>query len=171
MGRVSSLKGQVASTRAGSPAIADCGLRISGCGLKEAGNNKQGRPCKTKPISGSNRAKRTQFRPAGAADGADCAKRSQTWGDWGMWAKVVAVWDVAWPGSETCKTNPIRGPGAPRLRIDDCGLRIERCRAGTPNPRSGRGRLYEEPKRAKRTQFVPRRREAKFLVERELRKM
>jgi hypothetical protein len=38
---------------------------------------------------------------------ANCAKRSQTWGDWGVWAKAVVVWGVARPGSETCKTNPI----------------------------------------------------------------
>jgi hypothetical protein len=39
----------------------------------------------------------------------NCAKRSQTWGDWGMGAKAVAVWDMARPGGETCKTNPIWG--------------------------------------------------------------
>jgi hypothetical protein len=44
-----------------------------------------------------------------------------------MWAKVV-VWGGDRPASETCKTNPIWGPGAPRLRIGDCGLRIERGR-------------------------------------------
>jgi hypothetical protein len=45
--------------------------------------------------------------PAQAADRGNCAKRSQTWGNWGMWAKAVVVWPVARPGSETCKTNPI----------------------------------------------------------------
>jgi hypothetical protein len=43
----------------------------------------------------------------GATDGGVRAKRSQTWGDWGMWAKAVVVWGVARPGSESCKTNPI----------------------------------------------------------------
>jgi hypothetical protein len=51
-----------------------------------------------------------------AADGGNCAKRSQTWGNWGMWTKAVVVWGVARPGGETCKTNPIwharRGMGA-----------------------------------------------------------
>jgi hypothetical protein len=42
-----------------------------------------------------------------AADGGNCARRSQTWGDWGIWAKAAVVWAVARPGSETCKTNPI----------------------------------------------------------------
>jgi hypothetical protein len=75
-------------------------------------------------------AKRTQFLPPGAGDGADGAKRSQTWVDWGIWAKAVVVWGVARPGSETCKTNPIWGRGGPRLRIGDCGLWIERRRPG-----------------------------------------
>jgi hypothetical protein len=41
------------------------------------------------------------------ANGGDCAKRSQTWVDWSMWAKAVVVWGVARPRSETCKTNQI----------------------------------------------------------------
>jgi hypothetical protein len=59
------------------------------------------------------RAKRTQFRPAGPADGGNCAEQSQTWGDWGIWVKGV-VWAVARPGSETCETNPI-GPARPEM--------------------------------------------------------
>jgi hypothetical protein len=62
-----------------------------------------------------------------------------------MWAKAVVVWGVTRPGSETCKTKPIGGPGAPRLRIGDCGLRTEKRRPGT----AGKG------VRAKRTQFGP----------------
>jgi hypothetical protein len=31
------------------------------------------------------------FAPPQAADGGNCAKRSQTWRDWGMWAKTVVV--------------------------------------------------------------------------------
>jgi hypothetical protein len=49
------------------------------------------------------------FAPPQAADGGNCAKRSQTWVDWGMWLKAVFVWAVARPGSETCKTKPILG--------------------------------------------------------------
>jgi hypothetical protein len=45
-------------------------------------------------------------RPEAGAAG-NCAKRSQTWGKWGMWAKAVLAQAVARPGSETCKTNPI----------------------------------------------------------------
>ncbi len=48
-----------------------------------------------------------------AAGGGNRAEQSQTWEDWGMWAKAVAVWDMARPGSETCKTNPI-WPGRTR---------------------------------------------------------
>jgi hypothetical protein len=44
--------------------------------------------------------------PEASAEGT-CAKRSQTWRGWGMWAKAVVVWGVTRPGSETCKTNPI----------------------------------------------------------------
>jgi hypothetical protein len=112
------------------------------------------------------RAKRTQFRPAQMADGGDCAKRSQTWGDWDMWEKAAVVWAVARPGSQTCKTNPIWGRG-PLLRTEDCGLRIQRCRlradAGgktcKTNPiRLGRGRA-SKGKCAKRTQSGRRARE------------
>jgi hypothetical protein len=49
------------------------------------------------------------FAPAHAAHGGEYAKRSQTWDDWGIWAKAAVVWAVARPGSETCKTNPILG--------------------------------------------------------------
>jgi hypothetical protein len=49
------------------------------------------------------------FAPAHAAHGGEYAKRSQTWEDWGIWAKAAVVWAVARPGSETCKTNPILG--------------------------------------------------------------
>jgi hypothetical protein len=59
------------------------------------------------------------------------AKRSQTWTDWGIWAKAAVMWGVARPGSETCKTNPIW-------------------------PRRGR---VPEGRCAKRTQFGPRRRQ------------
>jgi hypothetical protein len=64
---------------------------------------------------------------------------------------------------QTCETNPICGPKAPRLRIDDCGLRIGKRRPGAgagsqmrkTNPISpGRRRLTEgivqnEPKLGK----------------------
>jgi hypothetical protein len=66
------------------------------------------------------------FAPPQAADGGNCSKRSQTWGDWSIWAKAFVVWCVARPGSEMCKTNPLGGPEAPGLRI---GRR--RLRAGT----------------------------------------
>jgi hypothetical protein len=48
--------------------------------------------------------------PRWTTDGENCAKRSQTWGNWGVWEKAVVVWGVARPGSEVRKTNPIR-PG------------------------------------------------------------
>jgi hypothetical protein len=49
---------------------------------------------------------------------AECAKRSQTWMDWGVWAKAIVVWGVARPRSETCKTNPIY----PRTGAVDGGI-------------------------------------------------
>jgi hypothetical protein len=79
--------------------------------------------CKTKPIYASNRAKRTQFVPEQVADERDCAKRSQTWVDWSIWAKAIIVWGVARLESETCKTNPIlaarqgMGAGWPAARL------------------------------------------------------
>jgi hypothetical protein len=104
------------------------GLRIERCRPRVGAG---GQMCKTNPIPGrrpaANRAKRTQFRPAQAADGGDCAKRSQTWGDWSIWAKDVVLWGLVRPGNETCKTNPI---------LPVCGRAPE-----------GRG--------AKRTQFGP----------------
>jgi hypothetical protein len=97
-----------------------------------------GRLCKTKPIQagsagigGTGRAKQTQF-PAvpggtelpGRGTRGDCAKQSQTWEDWAMWARAVIVCGTASPGSETCETKPIRGrpdrrPGA------DCAKRSQ----------------------------------------------
>jgi hypothetical protein len=94
--------------------------------------------------------------PAGAVDGENCAKRSQTWGNWGMWTKAVVVLGVARPGSETCKTNPIwpgrrpvpeeiaRNEAKPRT-TGACGQRTSPCGALV-----GPG-----GKRAKRTQFGP----------------
>jgi hypothetical protein len=46
----------------------------------------------------------------------DCAKQSQTWGEWGMWANVI-VWGVARPGSETCKTRCPRQKSASAVSI------------------------------------------------------
>jgi hypothetical protein len=50
-----------------------------------------------------------------AADGANCAKRSQTWVDWGMWEKAVVVWAVARPVVKRAKRTQF-------LSIADCGL-------------------------------------------------
>jgi hypothetical protein len=72
-------------------------------------------PCPTPRWAGL-RAKRTQFGPAGADAGGNCAKQSQTWGNWGIWAKVI-VWAVGRPGSEMCKTNPIFPAGAGKFEI------------------------------------------------------
>jgi hypothetical protein len=63
------------------------------------------------PATGKRRRKDAQNEPnfdrPEVGDGGNCAKRSQTWADWGMWAKAVVVWGVARQGIETCKTNPI----------------------------------------------------------------
>jgi hypothetical protein len=72
-------------------------------------------------------AKRSQFggrivrnepnlvRP-GAADGRNCAKQSQTWEDWDIWAKR-ALWGRGSAGSEMCKTNPISKRQVSSLRF------------------------------------------------------
>jgi hypothetical protein len=138
---------------------------------------RRGETCKTNPILPRRRRvaeeimqNEPNFTPPQAADGGNCAKRSQTWADWGMWVKVV-VWGAARPGSETCKTNPIWGPEAPRLRIGDCGLQrrrqgqqmavsvqdtaslgVEWCKTNPIWRRQGRA---PEAKCAKRTQFGP----------------
>jgi hypothetical protein len=110
-----------------------CGQRPSSCGAWP------GRRVK--------RAKRTQFGPrarewarAGGRSPRsedDCAKRSQTWEEWGIWTNVVLP-VVARPGVKHAKTNQIS-----RLWIGDCGLR-EAARRRVP-----------ETKCAKRTQFRP----------------
>jgi hypothetical protein len=48
------------------------------------------------------------FAPVQTPDGGNSAEQSQTWEDWGTWARTV-VWAAARPGSQTCKTNPILG--------------------------------------------------------------
>jgi hypothetical protein len=123
---------------------------------------------------GVKRAKRTQFGPAGTDDGRNCAKRSQTWENWGMWAKAVLVWAVARPGSETCKTNPIwpswrRMPEANTQNEPNFGQmvgvpRSESCKTNPILPeRPGMGAGWRgrdvppECDCAKRTQFRPRR--------------
>jgi hypothetical protein len=77
--------------------------------------------CETNPIS-SRRRHQTE---------GICARRSQTWDNWGMWAKVVLLWGVARPGSETCETNPIWG----RRLAPDGGKRAEQSQLGN-------GRIY-----------------------------
>jgi hypothetical protein len=69
--------------------------------------------------------------PARAVAGGNCAKQSQTWGDWAMWAGAV-VWASARPGSETCKTNPIlpraRWWAQPTLPRERCLCSRETCK-------------------------------------------
>jgi hypothetical protein len=130
-GTVSSSKCQVSSKSGREPR--DCGLKEAGLeGVRAKRSQSGGRIVRNEP----------NFARPQAADGGNCAKRSQTWRDWGMWVKVV-VWGVARPGSETCETNPISGPGAPRLRIRDCGLK--EVGRGRPTPDQVGGRLYQEP--------------------------
>ena len=126
------------------------------CGLKEVSGG-DAQPIRLSLRAGSTKSRSAQnepnFTPAQPADGGHCAKRSQTWRDWGIWAKAIVVWRVARAGNETCKTNPIGGPGA-----QDCGLKEKAAGDARPPFRSG-GRLYDEAKCAKRTQFEPRARE------------
>jgi hypothetical protein len=111
---------------------------------------------KTNPISPrrggacrkSNAQNEPNFAPPEAADGGNCAKRSQTWGDWSIWARAVVTWGAARPRSETCKTNPIPG-SQPASRAESCKT----------NPILGGAGWAEAPGAwadcAKRTQFGP----------------
>jgi hypothetical protein len=64
-----------------------------------------------------------------------------------MWEKAVVVWAVALPvvkrakrtqfGSTRVRRRRLKAQNEPNFSIADCRLRIERCRAGTPNPRRG----------------------------------
>jgi hypothetical protein len=105
-------------------ALADTG-RLAENALRR--HYERAKSCKTNPIWPGRRVnaqKQTQFRGVGwrvesplfhhsiippLQSDPGRAKRSQTWGDWGMWEKEVVACGVARPGSETCETNPILG--------------------------------------------------------------
>ena len=73
----------------------------------------QGRAGRILRNEANSRRRRAGRGPKGMGRGTNCAKRSQTWEDWGMWAKAVIVCGAAWPESGTCKTKPISpGPAA-----------------------------------------------------------
>jgi hypothetical protein len=102
--------------------------------------------------------------------GGNCAKRSQTWGDSGIWAKAVVLWRVARPESKACKTNPIQPrPGNETCKTNPIGpagggRRRELCktnpvwsgggRAVLPRPSALRPRTSAEGACAKRSQFL-----------------
>jgi hypothetical protein len=90
-----------------------CGskARLGHRGKKSGGD---ARPTKSRIVQNE-----PNFAPPQVGDGGNCAKRSQTWGDWGVWERAVVARGVARPRSEMRKTNPISGPGAPRLPIGD----------------------------------------------------
>jgi hypothetical protein len=88
-----------------------------------------------------------------------CAKRSQTWGDWSIWAKAVVVSVVARPGSETCKTNPISKCQVFSLKFQAAGRRGQTGHALTSNctlhtSNSPGNALRRHCKRAKQSQSV-----------------
>jgi len=114
-----------------SPRRADCAKRTQfrqpGRGLGD-----EGRTCKTKPNPGStgwhgvpgawDEGQMRKTKPIPHTQDipsfhysiippflprADHAKQSQTWEDWGMWAKAALVSGLASPESGTCETNPI----------------------------------------------------------------
>ncbi len=66
-----------------------------------------GQSCKTKPILPERPGMGAGCRGRETPLESDCAKRSQTWEDWGVWVKAVIVRGAASPEGETCKTNPI----------------------------------------------------------------
>jgi hypothetical protein len=106
-------------------------LWIGDCGLKEAGLD--GVRAKRTQFGGRIVRNEPNFAPPQAAGGGNCAKRSQTWGNWGMWAEAVSLWSVARPGSKTCKTNPISSTEGRRRRVNvqnEPNLARLRTRAG-----------------------------------------
>jgi hypothetical protein len=115
--------------------------------------------CKTNPIWPGRRRlieeivqNEPNFASPQAADGGSRAEQSQTWGDWGMRAKAVVMWDVARPDSETRKTNPI-WPGRRRAGGQMCKTNPI-CPAGPGGtPSTLRPRAPAESGCAKRTQF------------------
>jgi hypothetical protein len=119
--------------------IAHWGLRIERGRLRAGAGGKMRKTNPIWPGGRINVRNEPNFAPAQATGGRNCPKRSQTWGEWGRRAKATVVWSVARPGSETCKTNPILGPGAPRFRIGDCGLQEMSGGDAQPPIRSGAG--------------------------------
>ncbi len=164
-----SSKFEVSSVKQKRPGVRDCGLKGAGRGrMAEAkcaertqfpagpsgtrprrrGPIMQNEPNFGQPVGVPRRIARDEpnLAPPQAGDGGNCAKQSQTWGDWGMWTKAVVVWGVARPGSprlwigggrlwagaggQMRKTNPIGGPGA-----QDCGLEEVSGGDGQPTKR------------------------------------
>jgi hypothetical protein len=138
-----------------------CGQSQLSCGAWLGRGAKRAKRTQFGPAGGrtpeTRRAKRTQFRRVGRwvesplfhysiippfQCDAGRAKRSQTWGNWGMRGKAVTVWGMARPGSETCKTNPISNTGGQEAgrACRAAALRAEAtCEECETNPIPGAG--------------------------------
>jgi hypothetical protein len=75
----------------------------------EVSSVKQERPGRMPEAKG---AKRTQSRPAGVPDGANRAKRTQTWGTWGISASAVSCGPRLGRGVERAKRTQFGAAGA-----------------------------------------------------------
>jgi hypothetical protein len=102
------------------------------CRTKPKGDSQQSagrRFCKTKPIWWGQMC---ETNPIGEGCRAETpnlpratrAKQSQTWEDWGMWARAVIVCGPTSPESKMCKTNPM-WPATARARGAKCAKRTQ----------------------------------------------
>jgi hypothetical protein len=89
-------------TQFGDRGLHDCGLK---------GTGRDGVHAKRTQFGGRIVRNEPNFASSQAADREDCAKRSQTWGDWGMWTKVVGEWGVPGRGVKRAKRTQF-GPAA-----------------------------------------------------------
>jgi hypothetical protein len=126
------------------------GRRPRDCGLKTAGwDDVRAKRTQFRPAARRHRRPSAQNKPNFARPGAHgrrkpCETKPNLRG-LGHMGKGSCRVAVARPGSQTCETNPISGPGA-----QDCGFGIADC--GLKEPGCGQ---VAEVKCAKRTQFGP----------------
>jgi hypothetical protein len=83
------------------------------------------------------------FAPAQAADGWNCAKRSQTWGCWGTWEKAVVLWP--YPGGRVNAQNKPNRAGSTKSAPGALGRASAPARPTEPSGPTRRGRTRTGP--------------------------